>query len=78
MHYVYMLRCADAAYYTGITHDIRKRISEHRNGLVFSTKYRLPVQVKWVGIFVNKTKAAQFEQYLKTGSGNAFFKKRLV
>jgi hypothetical protein len=29
-------------------------------------------------MFRNKEKAAAFEQYLKTGSGNAFLKKRLV
>ena len=58
--------------------DIKKRISDHGQGLVFSTSYRLPVKVKWVGIFSGMQKAVKFEKYLKTGSGNAFFKKRLI
>jgi len=78
MHYVYILHCSDNVFYVGITWNIKKRISEHKNGLVFSTKYRLPVKVSWVGIFSTKKQAAEFEQYLKTGSGIAFFKKRLI
>ena len=78
MHYVYILYCADNTFYVGITWNIKKRIIEHRNGLVFSTKYKLPIKVRWVGIFSTKERAAKFEKYLKTGSGNAFFKKRLI
>jgi predicted GIY-YIG superfamily endonuclease len=78
MYYVYILLCADNKYYIGLTRNIKKRISEHRAGSSFSTSYRLPVKIKWIGIFSNLNKASAFEQYLKTGSGNAFFKKRLA
>lgn len=32
MYYVYMLQCADASIYTGITTDIERRLKEHRSG----------------------------------------------
>ena len=78
MHFVYILLCSDKTFYVGLTHNIKKRISEHNNGLIYYTKSKLPVKLWWVGVFKNKCIAAKFEQYLKTGSGNAFFKKRLI
>ena len=30
--YVYMLRCGDGSLYTGITDNVLKRLSAHRNG----------------------------------------------
>ena len=78
MYYVYILFCHDRTFYVGFTENIKKRIVEHNNKLVHHTKSRLPVKLFWLGIFRNKKIAAAFENYLKTGSGNAFFKKRLV
>ncbi|MBU6501023.1 MAG: GIY-YIG nuclease family protein [Patescibacteria group bacterium] len=31
MYYLYMLQCSDGSLYTGITNDIAKRFSEHKN-----------------------------------------------
>ncbi len=78
MYYVYILLCSDKTYYTGLTENIKKRINEHNNKSVEYTKYRLPIKLYWLGLFRNKKVAVNFEQYLKTGSGNAFFKKRLI
>ena len=78
MYYVYILLCRDKTYYIGLTNNIKRRVQEHINGLVHHTKSRLPVKVVWIGIFRNKKLAAKFEQYLKSGSGNAFLRKRLV
>ena len=78
MYYVYILLCSDQTYYVGLTENIKKRIKEHKSGLTDYTKYRLPIKIYWIGIFRNKKLAANFEQYLKTGSGNAFFKKRFI
>jgi putative endonuclease len=30
--YVYILKCSDSSYYTGITNDLERRINEHREG----------------------------------------------
>ncbi|NQV92902.1 GIY-YIG nuclease family protein [Candidatus Kaiserbacteria bacterium] len=32
MYYVYILECADASLYTGITTDIDRRLDEHKSG----------------------------------------------
>ncbi|MBI4621976.1 MAG: GIY-YIG nuclease family protein [Verrucomicrobia bacterium] len=38
--YIYVLRSLnDGDFYTGYTHDLRKRIDEHRKGAVPSTKH---------------------------------------
>jgi predicted GIY-YIG superfamily endonuclease len=78
MYFVYILLCSDGEYYIGLTRNLKKRIIEHQNGLSFSTKYRRPIRLVWAGIFRRKSVAASFEHYLKTGSGKAFFKKRLI
>jgi len=78
MNQVYILQCSDKTYYTGLTDNIKRRLKEHNLGLCRYTKSRLPVQLSWVGSFRNKKLAVDFEQYLKSGSGNAFFRKRLI
>jgi putative endonuclease len=32
-YFVYMLRCADDTLYTGITTDVKRRFTEHQNGV---------------------------------------------
>ena len=78
MQYVYILKCADHSYYTGCTQDIGERIEKHSNGYVESTKYKLPVELVFHCAFTDKTKAFEFEKYLKTGSGIAFRNKHLI
>lgn len=42
-YYVYLLRSLkDKKYYIGQTENLEKRLSQHNNGLVRSTKHRLP------------------------------------
>jgi len=78
MQYVYILRCCDGIHYTGCTSDLKKRIESHQNGLVSFTKPRLPVSLVFYCAFADKHKAFEFEKYLKSGSGRAFMKKRLL
>lgn len=77
-HYVYILKCSDDSYYVGYSDNLKNRVSYHNKELVNSTKDRRPVQLLWYCCFNNKTKALQFEKYLKKGSGFAFSRKRLV
>ena len=65
-------------YYTGITHDLCKRILEHNNELSQFTKSGIPWKLVWYCVYVDKYKATQFEKYLKTASGIAFRNKRLI
>jgi len=47
--YVYIVECADGAYYTGSTNDLEKRIAEHNNGKRGAkyTRYKRPVKLVW-------------------------------
>jgi putative endonuclease len=75
---VYILKCVDNTYYVGCTSNIEERISRHLKQQVSYTSTRLPVKIVHQSIFNDKYKAYQFEKYLKTGSGRAFAKKRLI
>ena len=78
MFYVYILKCADNKTYVGCTDNIEDRLKRHQSGWVPATKNRLPVQLETYIVFKDKYRAYDFEKYLKSGSGRAFLKKRLV
>jgi predicted GIY-YIG superfamily endonuclease len=78
MWFVYTLKCSDNTYYTGCTSDLEDRLRRHSKGENTYTKYRLPVQLAGYTVFLDKYKAYKFEKYLKSGSGIAFAKKRLI
>ena len=79
MKYVYILQSlADTEhFYTGITDDLKARLSTHNSGAVTHTaKYR-PWRIKTYIAFSDQGRASAFEKYLKSGSGRAFAKARL-
>ena len=76
MHYVYVLKLVNKTYYVGQTADLRKRLENHRSGNTPHTRKFRPVDLEFYCAFRSKTKALDFEKYLKTGSGKAFKKKR--
>jgi len=76
--YVYILNCKDGGIYTGCTGNLRERITRHQKGWVPITKERLPVRLAWCCAFPERTRAFEFEQYLKSGSGRAFLKRHLL
>jgi len=66
-YHVYVLKCADKSYYTGITNDLERRISEHQAGLhqrSFTYKRR-PVTLVFVQTFQQVTDAISFEKQVK-------------
>lgn len=75
---VYILKCADGKFYTGCTSDLDDRLKKHHAGEVPATCDKLPVNLITYIVFCEKQKAYDFEKYLKTGSGRAIMKKRLV
>ena len=77
MWYVYILKCENESHYTGCTNNLKERIEKHNNGYVLFTKDKLPVELITYIAFSDKSKAYQFEKYLKSGSGRAFAAKRL-
>jgi predicted GIY-YIG superfamily endonuclease len=78
MWYVYILKCSDNTYYTGCTSDLDDCMRRHSKGENTYTKERLPVNLIGYTTFTDKYKAYEFEKYLKSGSGKAFAKKRLI
>ena len=79
MKYVYILQSEQDAghFYTGVTDDLRARLSKHNSGEVAHTaKYR-PWRIKSYVAFSDEDRALAFEKYLKSGSGRAFAKARL-
>jgi predicted GIY-YIG superfamily endonuclease len=64
--------------YVGFTHDLERRMSEHRNGSVQSTKAYRPLElVAYIAVGTQK-KARELERYFKKGSGKAILKKRIL
>jgi putative endonuclease len=77
-YYVYVLRSLkDKYFYVGFTKNLSSRVKTHNDGLVPSTRNRLPVQlVYWEGC-LNQTDATRREKYLKTAWGKRYVKTRL-
>jgi putative endonuclease len=79
MYYTYILfNTVTKRYYIGYTPDLRNRVKEHILGKVKSTKSNLNYKLVWYCAFPTRSQATEFEQYLKTGSGIAFMKKRFL
>jgi putative endonuclease len=76
--YVYVLRLLkDNQFYVGLTRDSHIRVQQHNNGLVTSTKKRVPFElVYWEGC-LKESDAAQREKYLKSAWGKRYLKTRL-
>ena len=69
-YYVYVLRSLkDAKFYIGYTTDLRKRLQEHQEGLVASTRPRAPFELIFFEAYRNKYDAVRREKYLKTSKG---------
>jgi len=47
---VYILKCSDGSYYTGVTNDIERRLYEHQEGLIEGcyTHNRRPVKLVYI------------------------------
>ncbi|MFC1594525.1 GIY-YIG nuclease family protein [Candidatus Omnitrophota bacterium] len=78
-HYVYLLGSKKTSWiYIGCTSDLAKRLKEHEEGKVFSTKKMLPVELIYFEGFRSKDYAYKREKSLKAfGSGLAKLKSRL-
>lgn len=55
-----------------------RRVKEHNLGKVPYTVTKRSVELVSYIVFADKYKVFEFEKYIKSGSGRAFVKKRLV
>ena len=79
MHFVYIIQSqVDQSYYTGVTEDVEKRLQNHNSGSAKYSSTHAPYDLIWYCAFHKKSKALEFEKYLKHGSGFAFRNKRLI
>jgi putative endonuclease len=78
MYYVYILLLKSGKHYIGFSSNLKQRVHEHSLGKVSATKNQLPVKLVYDCAFVDKKKALDFENYLKTNSGFAFRNKHLI
>lgn len=78
-HYVYLLRSKKTrGIYIGCTGDLEKRLNEHVEGKVYSTKKILPVDLVYYEAFNSKELAYKREKRLKYyGSGLTELKTRI-
>ena len=68
-YYVYIVECIDGMYYTGITWNLEKRVSEHNAGVKTPLQpSRLPVKLVYWEEFPSKMEAAKREKEIKAWS----------
>ena len=75
--YVYLLTSESdpARHYVGLTDDLKDRLRRHNAGEVSHTSKHPPWKLQVAVAFDDRTKAAEFEIYLKGHSGRAFAKR---
>lgn len=66
-YYVYILKCSDNSYYTGITNNLDKRFKEHIFGKYPDcyTFKRRPLEIKFQESFNDVLQAIYFEKKIK-------------
>ena len=79
MFYVYLIRSINFPdkTYIGFSEDLKQRLLDHNAGKSMHTAKYSPWEMVSYLAFADKRSAQEFEHYLKTGSGQAFAKKRL-
>lgn len=80
MYYAYILKSINFSnkIYTGSTPDLRQRLKSHNEGSNKHTIKFKPWKIIWYGAFTTRKQAEKFEKYLKSASGIAFKRKRLI
>jgi len=66
-YYVYILKCKDDSFYTGITNNLERRFYEHNigNDIEAYTYRRRPVSLVWFEMFTDPTQAIIIEKQIK-------------
>jgi len=67
LYYVYILKCKDDSFYTGITNSIERRLYEHNVGIdkdAYTYSRRL-VELVWFEMFTDPAQAIMVEKKIK-------------
>jgi len=67
MYFVYILKCSDQTFYTGITTNLDRRIKEHNSSKLGAkyTKVRRPLKLIYSKNFENRSEASIEEARIK-------------
>jgi len=76
-YFVYILESESGQHYVGLTKELKERLKKHNCGVVKSTVKYTPWNIIHFAGFQKRKKAAEYEIYLKSGSGRAFQKRHL-
>jgi len=64
--FVYIIKCKDGSFYTGITSNIERRIFEHNNRIKSCLqKSKVPVELVYFELFADRIGAAKREKEIK-------------
>lgn len=64
--HIYILRCGDGSFYTGITTDIKRRVKEHKDGVGAKyTRGRGPLKLVYRETCKNRSVASKREAEIK-------------
>jgi putative endonuclease len=66
--HVYIIRCADSTFYTGISTDVARRFEEHASGSSKSAKYlrgRAPLELIYAKVIGTQSEATIEERRIK-------------
>ena len=65
MYFVYVLKLNNGNLYVGYTRDIKRRVSQHEEGLSTYTKKYLPIELVYCEIYKSRDDALERERKLK-------------
>ena len=70
MYFVYILQSENSNwFYKGITDNLERRLKQHFQGQVKSTKQFLPLKLVHAEICLDRIEARKLEKYFKSGYG---------
>ena len=66
-YFVYILFCSDDTFYTGMTNDLERRLTQHKTGYKKDsyTYTRRPIELQWYLQCTNPTEAIIIEKQIK-------------
>ena len=78
-YFVYILQSLkDNNFYIGLTNDPERRIKQHNNGKVSSTKARRPFKILHEEQFDSRKEAREKEKFYKSGFGRELIKTTFI
>ncbi|MDO8626491.1 MAG: GIY-YIG nuclease family protein [Candidatus Magasanikbacteria bacterium] len=76
MYYTYILLLKNGDLYKGSTADLAKRVNQHKQDRVASTKNKMPMLVHYE-CYLEKSDAERREKFLKTTEGKRLLRQQI-